>query len=80
MKRLQNLSDIDFKKFNQLSDVEVSASEKQEKPELYKTQVRLLECDKELPKEFEYIKDRSAKAFNAGVSWSENLDIKVKTT
>ena len=71
-------SDIDFEKFNQLSDVEVSASEKQEKSELYKTQMRLLECDKELPKEFEYIKDRSAKAFNAGVSWSENLDIKVK--
>ena len=71
-------SDIDFEKFNQLSDVEVSASEKQEKSELYKTQMRLLECDKELPKEFEYLKDRSAKAFKAGVSWSENLDIKVK--
>ena len=71
-------SDIDFEKFNQLSDVEVSASEKQEKSELYKTQMRLLECDKELPKEFEYLKDRSAKAFKAGVSWSENLEIMVK--
>ena len=71
-------SDIDFEKFNQLSDVEVSASEKQEKSELYKTQMRLLECDKELPKEFEYLKDRSAKAFKAGVSWSENLEIMIK--
>ena len=71
-------SDIDFEKFNQLSDVEVSASEKQDKSELYKTQLRLLECDKELPKEFEYLKDRSAKAFKAGVSWSENLEIMVK--